>query len=184
MQTVIPILLWLVSWQAFAQTDSLLAFDRRMRRLGRVHAAVLAGWAGLNVATGAVLSLKSGGEAACFHAMNLSWGVINGSIAGFFYWHIRKSEVPPKALLRRLALQHHVEKVLLLNIGLDVAYVATGFALREHGLVPGISYPQLWRGFGTSLLVQGAFLLLQDSVFYCLHARNGKQLHGAGKVQP
>ena len=70
-----------------------------------------------------------------FHTMNLSWGFINGGIAAFAYFQTKKSAAPPKMLLRRFNLQRHVEKALLLSIGLDLAFVTVGIALYQRAFM-------------------------------------------------
>ena len=47
-----------------------------------------------------------------------------------------------------------LRRVLLVNAGLDVGYLAVGAALVRHGR---------WRGDGWAVVVQGAFLLVLDS---------------------
>jgi hypothetical protein len=158
-------------------SDISLRFDQRMLRLSEVHALVLGCWAFLNVALGGVCTfLNTGGLwTLTFYTMNLSWGVINGGVAVFVYTHTKKSSAKPKALLRRLGLQRHVEKVLLFNAGLDMAFIVGGWALYQRASITDVVYPDLWKGFGTSVLVQGAYLLIQDSIFYYLHQANLKQ---------
>jgi multidrug transporter EmrE-like cation transporter len=158
-------------------SDASLRFDQQMLQLSRLHATVLGFWASLNVVTGGILTFMHPGEVGslAFHTMNLSWGFINGGIAAFVYFHTKKSAARPKMLLRRLNLQRHVEKVLLFNVGLDLAFVIAGIALYQRAFTVDAAYPELWKGFGTSVLIQAAYLLIQDSVFYRLHQKNRKK---------
>ncbi|MFN9666429.1 MAG: DUF6992 family protein, partial [Bacteroidota bacterium] len=69
--------------------------------------------------------------------------------------------------------QRALEKLLLLNTGLDVAYISTGLYLRERGLRLNSDRN---KGFGNSLILQGSFLLVLDLVQYFTHQKNGKVL--------
>lgn len=63
-----------------------------------------------------------------------------------------------------------MQNFLLLNAGLDVAYIATGFYLKERA--KNSSSPERLRGYGNSLLLQGGFLLAFDIAFYFIHQNN------------
>lgn len=128
----------------------------------------------LNVVTGGIRTFTAHGEQwlLTFHTMNLSWGLVNGGIAAFVYFHTKKRTAQPKTLLRRLNLQRHVEKAFLFNVGLDLAFVTTAVALYQWAFLIDTAYPELWKGFGTSVRTQAAYLLIQDSVFYRLHQKN------------
>lgn len=160
-----------------AQQDSLRIFDARMSRIKKTHGWLLASWATLNVLVGGILAFTTKGEPAYVELMNMSWGVVNGGMAAFIYFHHQKEVEQPKTWLRQMDIQRHVEKAFLLNIGLDVAFIVGGVALHQHGQLPGLAYAELWRGFGTSVILQGAFLLLQDYIFYRLHLTNRKKIH-------
>lgn len=69
--------------------------------------------------------------------------------------------------------QHSIEKILLFNAGLDLAYVAGGFYLKERGLRTDNSK---LIGFGKSVILQGAFLLAFDGVMYGFHQTHLKEL--------
>jgi hypothetical protein len=164
-------------------TDLSLRFDKQMLQLSHVHAFVLGCWAFLNVAMGGILAFMTRGDVwtLAFHSMNLSWGAINGGVAAFVYIHTKKSAARAKTLLQRLDLQRHVEKVLLFNAGLDIAFMVGGLALYQRAFISDMAYPDLWKGFGTSVLLQGAYLLIQDSIFYYLHLANRKQAYPVWK---
>ena len=65
-----------------------------------------------------------------------------------------------------------MEKVLLFNVGLDDMYIFAGLYLITLARVPGMNYPELWAGFGWSVLVQGVYLLVNDNVFHWMHLVN------------
>ena len=58
------------------------------------------------------------------------------------------------------------EKILLVNIGLDIAYVAIGSYLVEHGKrVKKVMY----EGYGKALWLQGGFLFFLDIVLFLMN---------------
>jgi hypothetical protein len=98
----------------------------------------------------AVASLLFGGALAAdprtrgFGRQTAAWGLVDGAIALVGARRQAAGRTTDPARLRR---------VLLVNAGLDVGYVATGAALLRTR----------WRGDGAAVVVQGAFLLWLDS---------------------
>lgn len=103
----------------------------------------LGGWATASTAAGALLCLPR--RTRGFGRQTLAWGAVDGAIA----WAGRRRRAAngptDPARLRR---------VLLVNVGLDVGYLALAAALLRTAR---------WRGDGYAVLVQGGFLLLLDS---------------------
>ena len=58
-----------------------------------------------------------------------------------------------------------MEKILLFNAGLDIGYIGAGFYLAERSKST-VNKPNRLKGFGQSLILQGSFLLVFDSLFY------------------
>ena len=48
--------------------------------------------------------------------------------------------------------------------------------MREIGRNPNTQNQARWKGYGTSVMVQGGFLLVFDFVEYFVHRKNGKRL--------
>lgn len=104
---------------------------------------VLGGWSAGSVALGAALSLSP--RTRGFARQTVAWGAVDGAIA-YVGARNRTAKGPTDpARLRR---------VLLVNAGLDVGYLAAGTWLVQR--------PR-WRGDGLAVLVQGAFLLVLDT---------------------
>lgn len=103
---------------------------------------VLGVWAAGSVAVGAVLARNPNRRA--FARQTALWGLVDGVIV---LWGVRarsmRGPTPPERLRR----------VLLVNAGLDVGYLAAGAVLVRR---------TRWRGDGWAVLVQGAFLLALD----------------------
>ena len=84
-----------------------------------------------------------------FHQMNVGWNIVNAGLAS--YALANNKPVEPQKL----------ERIFWINSALDVVYVASGFWLRAEGEKRG--NPQ-WIGWGESIMIQGGFLLVFDSV--------------------
>ena len=100
-------------------------------------------WAVGSVAAGALLSLPRSTRG--FGRQTLAWGAVDGAIAAVGSRR-RAAKGPTEP--------QHLRRVLLVNAGLDVGYLAAGAWLVRDGR---------WRGDGAAVLVQGAFLLVLDS---------------------
>ena len=148
---------------ADALQDSFL----RRTRINRVGMSVLGGWAVANIVGGTALSFTELGDPA-FHQMNALWNTVNLGLAGFGLYQAYRGP-QPATLAQEIRAQHAIEKVLLVNAGLDVAYIATGFFLTQLESGPmAENYP----GWGRALMLQGGFLLIFDVVMYAIHSRS------------
>lgn len=103
---------------------------------------VLGAWAAGSLGVGGALAARSGTRG--FGRQTALWGAVDGAIA-LVGARRRASRGPTDP--RRL------RRVLLVNAGLDVGYLAAGMWLLRDGR---------WRGDGVAVLVQGAFLLVLD----------------------
>ncbi len=105
--------------------------------------------------------------------MNLIWGITNLgiSILGYSGTQSKSDQLLNRA--QSSIAQQKIEKTFLLNGGLDLVYVGTGAYLRHRGDTH--NSPQL-RGYGSSVILQGAFLLLFDATMYSAERRNGNKL--------
>ena len=91
----------------------------------------------------------------------LAWGVIDAGIALVGGWVTRRrrtghSDPSPPGVLAREA--RNLRRILLINTGLDVLYVAAGIAL---AITLGADNP-FWHGNGWGIVVQGGFLFCFD----------------------
>lgn len=133
---------------------------------------ILGTWAIGNMVWGGIGASQTTGETKAFHQMNLYWNSVNLVIAGFGYWQATK-ETPGTDFWATIEAQQGIEKVLLLNGALDLAYMAGGLYMKERGLRKDNSK---LIGFGKSVILQGAFLLAFDGVMYGFHSAHGKEL--------
>ena len=137
---------------------------------------VLAAWALLNLIGSGYLLARADRrfEPYSFHGMNVGWGLVNTALA---CWSILQLHfVAPSGLTVAELFQTQLfnENLFLLNAGLDVAYIMTGYYLRARALAPEQALPVRLLGFGRSLWVQGGFLLVFDATMWSV-------LHGLGR---
>jgi hypothetical protein len=135
----------------------------------------LGSWALGNIGTGAVMMGNTSGSTKYFHQMNLYWNVVNLALAGFGYYSAATSDPASYNLFTSLKEHYSMEKILLLNAGLDVAYITAGFYLLEKSK-NATQKRDMFKGFGQSVILQGGFLLLFDTVLYVVHHSQVKVL--------
>lgn len=153
--------------------DELDDFDARFYRIIQKHLAVLGWWSILNLLAGVAALLFLVGFWYYFLMMGLIWGLINFFITMVIFEHtFYRKFTKGGSAYARIDAQRHVDRLMFLNIGIDTAYIFVGLWLREHGWVNGVEFPDLWSGFGWSIIVQGLFLLVQDVLMTRLHHIN------------
>ncbi|WP_425639447.1 DUF6992 family protein [Algoriphagus yeomjeoni] len=133
---------------------------------------ILGGWAVGNMIWGGIAAGQTTGQTKAFHQMNLYWNSVNLVIAGFGYWQATK-DTPGTDFWATMDAQQNMEKILLFNAALDIAYIAGGMYLKERGLRLN---KDKFIGFGKSIILQGAFLLTFDAVMYTFHHNHAKEL--------
>lgn len=132
----------------------------------RQHLVRLLLWAGLSILAGTLVFVmlaarRSRSPLLVHFAMQTAgWGVVIGAIAAVG-WH--------GLHLRDLAGAARLERILWLNIGLDIGYVGIGLALAIAGRA--LARRMSVVGAGTAVVVQGLALLLIDLQFAALVSR-------------
>ncbi len=149
--------------------DEVRDFDARFVLILNKHLAVLAWWCFLHLLIGLPMLFLSSELWQYFALMNISWAMINLWIVFTLYNHIYHRRFRMGNVYRRFQIQQHVEKMLALNIGLDITYCIIGLYLTTW---TGSGPKGLWLGFGYAVLLQGAYLLIHDISFLILHHLN------------
>ena len=128
---------------------------------------VLGGWALANIVSGTTLSFTTKGEAKYFNQFNALWNTINLGLAlnGLF-----NTGTDSLSLLNSVTGHQTLQNIFVLNAGLDLAYIATGLFLKEKA--KNSDKKDILNGYGNSLLVQGAFLLVFDAAMFFIHQNN------------
>jgi hypothetical protein len=138
----------------------------------------LGSWAAVNIASGFIVAGQTQGESKYFWQMNAYWNLINGGLAIMGYINVRKAIARKYDLAENESAQLSMEKLYAINLGLDLAYIATGFYLREKGTNNTNQKSQdQYTGYGTSIIMQGGFLLLMDGIVLSLHHKNSVRLN-------
>jgi hypothetical protein len=133
---------------------------------------VLSSWAGLNLLSGIAGNFRYQSESKYFFQMNAAWNVVNLGIAAFGFAGVANAvlDVDSSYMLSELK---KFDRILLINAGLDVIYVATGALLLNKGLKNNRAR---FIGYGRSILLQGGFLFLFDMILYLTHRPYTKSL--------
>jgi hypothetical protein len=138
---------------------------------------ILGTWAVINLILGALVSFRTSGQTQAFHQMNAYWNLVNLGIAAYGFW--QASQVVVLNFWEVVVAQQQIEKVLLANSALDFGYIALGLYLIERGRR---LKKDKWIGFGKSIVLQGAFLLLFDAILYGFQQQLGTELVELGKA--
>lgn len=141
--------------------------DRQRRAM-----SVLMGWSVLNMGVGTAGYFLSDGKTQYFHQMNAAWNVVNAAIAGAGWIGSRGEDPTALSPMETVEADYRLQKILLLNMGLNLAYMASGAYLWERGIQRG---DERLEGYGPSLVLQGGFLLLFDSTFFLLQNRGARK---------
>lgn len=153
---------------------NLLDFNQAGIAHQKVAMLTLGGWAVLNIGSGLALQGSADGATKHFHRMNAMWNGVNLAIAGFGYYSAMKSDPAGWDLVTSLGEHNGFQKILLFNAGLDVGYIMGGLYLTERAKRPDVNSDQL-KGFGQSIMLQGAFLMVFDLANYFISSgRNGE----------
>jgi len=179
MKLVIPLLLYvLLTLQVTAQrrfNDS-LAMARNC--LTQKAMLALGSWAVVNIGSGFILASQSTGEAKYFWNMNAYWNFINLGLAGLGYINALRASRREFSFSGNFDAQQSIEKLYVFNMGLDLAYIAGGFYLRQRGYNQNSTDSRdRYIGYGTSIALQGGFLFGMDALMYILHHRNTRVMN-------
>ena len=140
------------------------AWDRAQLERRRAVVRVLTGWGAANVAAGTVVGLSADTECwRQFGWMSAGWGAVNAALGGFGLRAVRRDLADSDRDFTQAHAEHQrLRRVLLFNAGLDVAYVAGGFYLRERANRSGNADAERDRGWGLAVIAQGAALFAFD----------------------
>ncbi len=158
---------------AMAQPNFNDSIAQARTKLTKNAMLILGGWSVANIATGFIIAGQTSGEAKYFWRMNAYWNFINLGLAGLGYAGLRKMASSHLGFTENYKAQHAMEKLYVFNVGLDLAYIAGGFYLRARGdNEADLKKYDQFRGYGSSIILQGGFLLIMDCVMYTLHKKN------------
>ena len=173
---IIPIfflLFFCSGFVCFAQEEGggandLAAWDSTRITTQKAGMFVLGGWALLNFGLSGYFMTATEGRPYFFNQMNVFWNVVNAGIATAGLISAYRA-APLFTESEILAEYQKFTRVLLINAGLDVLYITAGIILRLKG---GEAKQQGLRleGYGSSLILQGGFLLVFDGVLAIINS--------------
>lgn len=137
---------------------------------------VLSSWAVGNMGVnGMLLRNPSSNEQGHFYRMNIFWNVVNLGLAlpGLRYSLI--TDPGSLGLAETVGEYHQMGKILLMNAGLDVAYITGGFLMKEMAKTRD-KKRDILNGYGRSLILQGGFLLAFDVIMFTALQSENKSL--------
>ncbi|MEM1136046.1 MAG: hypothetical protein AAGI07_09415 [Bacteroidota bacterium] len=147
------------------------AFKEKQYEITKVGMLTLGSWALGNIAINGALVSQAEGSTKYFHEMNIYWNLVNLAIAGGGYWVNNKNRNKAYSPYDLVKEQAKIEKTLLFNAGLDVAYMAIGQLLKERAKNINDRLERL-KGFGNGLILQGAFLFVFDLSLHAIHVHH------------
>lgn len=142
----------------------------------------LGGWALGNIAVNGLLARNASGSTKYFYQGNVYWNLVNLGLAGFAYFASTSADPAAYNLSESIKEFYSIQKILLFNAGLDVAYITGGFFLKERARNIE-NRRDMFKGFGNALILQGGFLLAFDLVMYFIHNSNADFLQNLSMSQ-
>jgi hypothetical protein len=173
MKKLFTLIFIIICSHAFAQ-DSLKSFNTMRINTTSSGMEVLGGWGVVNLASGAIgWPNSTNPETRYFFQMNTIWGGINFGTALLTYAGIQKDRKKHLTTAETLKEQERIEKIFRINEYLDVAYIGAGAYLK---IVGHSRNSPIMKGYGESVIMQGAFLLIFDGLMYKAEKGNGTKL--------
>jgi hypothetical protein len=165
----------IISACAMAQSDALTDFNRSRLKINEIGMITLGSWALGNIAINGILAANASGSTRYFYQGNVYWNFVNLGLAGFAYYASVTTDPASFTLAQSIKEWYSIQKLLLFNAGLDVAYITGGFFLKERAKNV-TNRTDMFKGFGNALILQGGFLLAFDLVMYFIHNSNNEIL--------
>jgi hypothetical protein len=153
--------------------EQLLKVNRDRNQANRDGMIVLTTWASLNIATGiAGWATADDPEWRAIHQANFVWNLVNLGLAinGIIQ---SSADVRGLDLAASREASRSLQLTYLINGGIDFVYITAGAILLWQG---NVHESPMLRGWGKSLLLQGAFLVLFDFAMFFVHSTLGAPL--------
>ena len=164
------LLICLLCIPVLSEAQEFIEFNQERLEINRRGMMVLGSWAAGNMVFSGWQYTQTTGQTRYFHQMNVLWNVVNAGIAGLGYYQSVHGATD-LGLIESMNEQGRIEKILLFNAGLDVAYITSGVLMKQYAKVKTEKYDQ-FTGWGNSLILQGGFLFIFDIVMHQLHVNH------------
>lgn len=176
MQRILLALTCLLAVAAKAQVvNNLDVFNKEKNKTTRTGMTVLTVWGVGNLGWGLIAAGQTTGSNKYFHQMNAMWGGINTALGVLGYIGAKQNK--NSSLAGTVRSQYATEKTYILNAGLDLAYIGGGLYLQERAKTTN-KKPERLKGYGESIILQGAGLFLLDATMFAIHNIHGRKLNG------
>lgn len=133
---------------------------------------VLGGFAIANMGVSGYMYYNSKGVDKSFHEMNIMWNGVNTVIAVASLLPKDKNDMN---LAKTNSWQSNTEATYIGAAALDLVYSTAGLYLTERAKTDFSNHDK-YKGWGNSLIYNGAFLFLFDTGMFIVHKRNGKKV--------
>lgn len=145
--------------------DDYNAFYTKSLSTNNTGMYILGSWAVANLVAGGYGWSQTTGQTKYFHQMNFFWNTVNLSIAGIALYSNLTTSFADLSTAQMLEKHTKTENLYLINAGLDVLYIGTGFLLK-HLATQKPKRHDLLKGYGNSVILQGGFLFVFDLVMW------------------
>lgn len=173
MKYLFTLLLLLVFTRALSQ-DSLGTYNYLRNQITMSGMKVLGSWGIVNLGVGAAgWAGSKEGTSKYFYQMSTFWGVINTGVAVLGLTGAKRNQKIKLDKTGSLKAQQIIEKTFLINGGIDFVYIGTGIYLKSRG---NKHDDVKLKGYGSSIIMQGVFLLLFDATMSKLQITNGNKM--------
>ena len=133
----------------------------------QVSLSLLSGWSVANLALSPLSAnniFKPVSQNDHFHQMNFMFNVVNIAIAGFAHYEVNRRSKLSWSLSSIEQQRSKARTNIKINMGLDLSYIIGGLLLNNISPNNPNEINQ-FKGYGSSLIVQGAYLLIYDAIF-------------------
>lgn len=168
---VLSFVLSISSLAAQTLAPAALELAEKTRTVNRTGMLVLGSWAAGNMLLSGTMMSRRNGSDHYFHQMNVYWNLVNLGIACLGYYNAVQADAGNATSWSAMQDHFQTRQILLLNVGLNTAYMMTGVYLLERSKRGGDQADRLL-GYGRSIIMQGAFLLVFDTVLYLFHQQH------------
>ena len=159
---IVPVIIFISLTSAVKSQDSTSIHDLSYKKQQQ-SLSLLSSWSVGNlilspIATKNLFSPSTTNE--YFHQMNFSWNLLNVGIAGLGHIIVNKDSKKPWDIQTLHFKKKKAEKSIIINMGLDLAYMVTGFIIKNN-----LAESSMNKGYGNSIILQGGYLLFYDAIF-------------------
>ena len=165
LKTIICAVILINSIQIYSQDT--LSIKSKFYKQQQKSLLLLSSWSAVNLIASPIFSnnlYSAKTSTDYFHQMNFNWNLINAGIVTASHILVHKDNKKPWNLDLISEKKKKAEKSILINMGLDLIYVISGFALNQTAN-PNKDNFKINKGYGSSLMIQGGYLFLYDAIF-------------------